>query len=87
MRLLSFTKLDKKYLKSIKNGTQLMILSPPRHGKTDLLTHFAVWQVCKNPNIRIMWVGGNEDIAKNAVGSVLDQRKINRRFLWSRRNI
>jgi len=49
-----------------------MILSPPRHGKTDLLTHFAVWQICKNPNVRIMWVGGNEDIAKNAVGAVLD---------------
>ena len=40
-----------------------MILSPPRHGKTELLIHFAVWRICKNPNIRIMWVGGNEDIA------------------------
>jgi len=62
---------------AIKNGKQQMILSPPRHGKTDLLTHFAVWQICKNPNIRIMWVGGNEDIAKNAVGSVLDQLENN----------
>src|SRR5210317_207754 len=62
---------------AIKNGGQQMILSPPRHGKTDLLTHFAVWQICKNPNIRIMWVGGNEDIAKNAVGSVLDQLENN----------
>ena len=62
---------------AIKNGKQQMILSPPRHGKTDLLTHFAVWQICKNPNIRIMWVGGNEDIAKNAVGSVLDHLENN----------
>ena len=54
-----------------------MILSPPRHGKTDLLTHFAVWQICKNPNIRIMWVGGNEDIAKNAVGAVMDHLENN----------
>ena len=57
---------------AIQNGKQQMILSPPRHGKTDLLTHFAVWQICQNPNIRVMWVGGNEDIAKNAVGAVLD---------------
>ena len=62
---------------AIDTGGQQMILSPPRHGKTDLLTHFAVWQICKNPNIRIMWVGGNEDIAKNAVGSVLDQLENN----------
>ena len=71
----------KNILKSIKDGTQLMILSPPRHGKTDLLTHFAVWQVCKNPNIRIMWVGGNEDIAKNAVGSVLDHLENNEKLI------
>ena len=62
---------------AMQNGLQQMILSPPRHGKTDLLTHFAVWQICKNPNIRIMWVGGNEDIAKNAVGSVLDHLENN----------
>ena len=62
---------------AIENGKQQMILSPPRHGKTDLLTHFAVWQICKNPNIRIMWVGGNEDIAKNAVGSVMDHLENN----------
>jgi len=64
-------------IKAIKEGGEQMILSPPRHGKTDLLTHFAVWQICKNPNIRIMWVGGNEEIAKNAVGAVLDHLENN----------
>ena len=59
-------------LDSIEFGKRLMILSPPRHGKTDLLTHFCVYMICKNPNIRIMWCGGNEDIAKNSVGAVLD---------------
>ncbi len=62
---------------AIENGTQHMILSPPRHGKTDLLIHFAVWLICKNPNIRILWVGGNEEIAKNAISSVLDQLESN----------
>ena len=64
-------------LDAIENGEQQMILSPPRHGKTDLLIHFAVWLICTSPNIRILWVGGNEEIAKNAVSSVLDQLESN----------
>jgi hypothetical protein len=71
----------KSILDSIKVGGEQMILSPPRHGKTDLLTHFAVWQICKNPNTRIMWVGGNEEIAKNAVGAVLDHLEHNERLI------
>ena len=68
-------------LKAIDEGGEQMILSPPRHGKTDLLTHFAVWQICKNPNTRIMWVGGNEEIAKNAVGAVLDHLEHNEKLI------
>jgi len=59
-------------IKAIETGGQQMILSPPRHGKTELLIHFVVWLICTNPNIRIMWVGGNEDIAKNSVSSIMD---------------
>ena len=68
-------------LKAIDEGGEQMILSPPRHGKTDLLTHFAVWQICKNPNVRIMWVGGNEEIAKNAVGAVVDHLEHNEKLI------
>ena len=63
--------------KAIDDGGQQMILSPPRHGKTELLIHFAIWRIMKNPNIRIMWVGGNEDIAKNSVLSVIDTLESN----------
>jgi len=68
-------------LQAIDEGGEQMILSPPRHGKTDLLTHFAVWQICRNPNVRIMWVGGNEEIAKNAVGAVVDQLEHNEKLI------
>jgi len=71
------TKWIESIMEAIDSGSQHMILSPPRHGKTDLLIHFAVWLICKNPNIRILWVGGNEEIAKNAVSSVLDQLESN----------
>ena len=67
----------KSILESIDAGEQQMILSPPRHGKTDLLIQFVVWHICKNPNMRILWVGGNEDIAKNSVSSVMDQLENN----------
>ena len=65
---------------AIEGGKELIILSPPRHGKTELLIHFAVYQIMKNPNIRIMWVGGNEDIAKNAVSAVLEHLDDNERL-------
>jgi hypothetical protein len=68
-------------LDAIDEGGEQMILSPPRHGKTDLLTHFAVWQICRNPNVRIMWVGGNEEIAKNAVGAVVDHLEHNEKLI------
>ena len=71
----------KHILKAIKNGSQLQILSPPRHGKTELLIHFCIWQICQNPNIRILWVGGNEDISKNSVSSVLDQLETNEKLI------
>jgi len=69
-----------KILKSIDEGGELLVLSPPRHGKTELLIHFAIYQICRNSNTRIMWVGGNEDIAKNAVSAVLDQLESNERL-------
>ena len=71
----------KSILQAIDEGGEQMILSPPRHGKTDLLTHFAIWQICRNTNVRIMWVGGNEEIAKNAVGAVVDHLEHNEKLI------
>jgi hypothetical protein len=59
-------------LDTIYTGGRTLILSPPRHGKTDLLIHFCVWLICRNPNIRILWVGPNGDIAENCLGQVRD---------------
>jgi len=57
-------------LRTIYLGERSMILSPPRHGKTDLLIHFCVWMILRNPNIRILYVGPNQEIAENCVGQV-----------------
>jgi hypothetical protein len=42
----------------------LMLLAPPRHGKSDLLGHTLVWLICRQPNIRIIWCGGSLPISK-----------------------
>lgn len=59
-------------LTALLSGGRLMILSPPRHGKTQLLIHFCVWLIIRNPNIRLIWIGLNEDNAQEAVGAVRD---------------
>lgn len=64
-------------LKAIVTGGQLLILSPPRHGKTELLQHLCVWLICRQPNIRIIWVGPNGDIAEETVGAIREQLEIN----------
>ena len=64
-------------LKAIVTGGRLVILSPPRHGKTELLIRFCLWLICRFPNIRIIWVGGNEELAEQAVASVKDHLEEN----------
>ena len=63
--------------KTMNEGGQLVILSPPRHGKTELLIHFCLWQIMKNPDIHIMWIGKNERQAKKSVMSVMDHLQSN----------
>lgn len=62
---------------AIVTGSRMMVLSPPRHGKTSLLAHFMCWLIIWRPNIRIMWVGNNEPIASEAVGLVRDHLESN----------
>lgn len=51
-------------------GGQQLILSPPRHGKTELLAHFCIWLILRNPDIVIIWIAKAERQAKE-VGSVI----------------
>lgn len=66
-----------KVFEALATGGRLLILSPPRHGKTELLIHISLWLICRFPNICIIWVGGNEDLAKQALGSVMDHLEVN----------
>lgn len=58
-------------------GAKQMILSPPRHGKSELLIRFTVWMIVMFPNIRIMWVAASTDVAKLMLGAVKDHLESN----------
>ena len=77
-------------LHAILTGSHQLILSPPRHGKSELMIHFCVWLIIRNPDIRIMWVARNDDMAKQMVGSVKDHLEHNEKlcadFLGQERN-
>lgn len=53
-------------------GGKQMILSPPRHGKSELLIRFVLWLIIMDPNLRIMWVCANTDVSKLMLGAVKD---------------
>jgi hypothetical protein len=41
-----------------KHLLTLILLAPPRHGKTELAIHTIIWLICYQPNIRIMYCAG-----------------------------
>ncbi len=66
---------------TMRDGGQLMILSPPRHGKSLLMAHFVIWQVVRDPDIAIIWVAGNENIARRFGSLVRDELEKNTRLI------
>jgi len=62
-------------------GGKQLILSPPRHGKSEMLVRFCTWLIVMFPNIRIMWVAANSDVAKLMLGSVKDHLVNNERLI------
>ena len=65
-----------KWIRSIivayATGGKQLILSPPRHGKSEMLIRFVVWFIVMDPNIRIGWFCASTDVAKLMLGAVKD---------------
>lgn len=66
---------------ALATGGKQLILSPPRHGKSEMLIRFAVWLIDMEPNIRIMWIAANTDVAKLMLGAVKDHLENNERLI------
>jgi len=62
-------------------GAKQAILSPPRHGKSELLIRFTVWLIAMFPNIRIIWVAANSDVAQIMLGAVKDHLENNEELI------
>jgi hypothetical protein len=71
----------KALIRSWLTGTKEMILSPPRHGKSEMLVRFVVWAVAMDPNVRVMWVAANEDVASIMLGAVKDHLENNEELI------
>jgi hypothetical protein len=67
-------------LEAIFTGGRLLIQSPPRHGKTELLIDFCVWLIVKDPHIRIIWVASNTELASDWCAQVMGELEGNERL-------
>ena len=43
----------------------LLVLAPPRHGKTELMLHAIIWAICKKPSIRVIYCSGISSTSKD----------------------
>ena len=82
LRVVCHRRWIKETLRAIFTGEAVQIMAPPRHGKSELLVHFCVWLICRNPSITIIWIGVNkEPVAKNMVGMVKATLERNERLI------
>ena len=45
------------------HGTKVLILTPPRHGKSEVILRFVAWIMVLEPNIQVLWVASNSKLA------------------------
>ena len=57
---------------ALDTGGRLLLLAAQRHSKTESLIKYCVWRICRNPDIKIIWISQSQDLAKKAVGYILD---------------
>ena len=58
------------WLKAIKENPRVMILAARSHGKTDLLIALGLFELSKNPNLRIKWICQSDRKAREILSAV-----------------
>jgi len=51
-------------------ATKVLILTPPRHGKSEMVLRFVAWLIIMYPNIQILWVAATLPLAKSMTGKL-----------------
>ena len=68
-------------IRAIYLGGKQLILSPPRHGKSELLIHFCLWLIIRDPSIRILWVAAAGELAEQMVNLVKRHLELNKELI------
>lgn len=68
------------WLEAIATGGRSVTLASPRHGKSQGLIHLLCWLILHCPNVRVLWIGGNADIADMMGGAVCEELDLNERL-------
>jgi hypothetical protein len=79
------TKLEDFHLRLIKNSvekTRGLILYPAAHGKTTLVsTLLPIWEICRDPNIRLSIIAKNDQEAKKIMQNILGELQGNQQLI------
>ncbi len=51
-------------------ATRVLVLTPPRHGKSEMVLRFVAWLIIMFPNIQILWVAANSKLAVAMTGKL-----------------
>lgn len=60
-----------------KHLLTLILLAPPRHGKTELAIHTIIWLICYRPNVRIMYCSGIKSTSQDNTNLIKNELEYN----------
>ena len=66
---------DRKHLIS------MILLAPPRHGKTELAIHAFIWLICAFPNIRVIYCSGILSTSKDNLDLIRAELELNEELI------
>lgn len=82
-RIAEFKDFHFRLVKTATSYEFSLILYPATHGKTTLVsTLLPIWELCRNPNVRVAIIGKNEDEAKNKIArSIIAELMSNKQLI------
>lgn len=63
------------------DADQLLVNTPPEHGKSTTLTvNYVTWRICQDPNVRILLISKTQDMAKRFLMAIKDRLSENEKY-------
>lgn len=60
---------------------KLLLMASQRHGKTSMLWKYAIWRICRDPDLRILWVGKTMGLAEEPIGRIRQEFEHNTKLV------